>query len=392
MNFNGGQLTELNIIYFRLSKKDQLCDKDDLYKKVAFLYKRLLKCLFSDQPALLNAQTIRTLPFNYDRYEYDYPSDEFVRSCLRKSHLRRSFKRIQSQLLIIREIISIEEGPKRKRQIYYRLNDRFEDQAELDQALNEILFQLKISRFHTIISASPKGLIRGPIVILTQEMSLVDLGAATGQFSGLNLDFKVFEFGPFSGKFVLVVEKETVFFELLANQLCSNFPLGSCLLITGRGYPDYLTRRFLKDFQNHFPDCPVFYIGDFDPFGIDILVNYLFGSPISVFENTSLPTILPLIPETSLFRTGVPLEAEDMNKIESLLKSPPLDLDRNQSKISFFHFHMKHKMTLLRTLLGHMKTENVKYEIESLISKSNRLGDIVWSTLNNSYPSIFECG
>jgi len=36
---------------------------------------------------------------------------------------------------------------------------------------------------------------------------------------------------------------------------------------------------------------PFFYLGDLDPFGFDILINYTFGSKYQIFENLALPNI-----------------------------------------------------------------------------------------------------
>lgn len=41
-----------------------------------------------------------------------------------------------------------------------------------------------------------------------------------------------------------------------------------------------------------FPELPIFYLGDFDPFGLDILLNYMFGSITQIYENSNVPTIV----------------------------------------------------------------------------------------------------
>ena len=58
-----------------------------------------------------------------------------------------------------------------------------------------------------------------------------------------------------------------------------------CVIITGKGYPDYGTkyeiniiRKFLKRIWIQNPNLPFFYLGDYDIYGIDILFNYTFSS------------------------------------------------------------------------------------------------------------------
>lgn len=66
-------------------------------------------------------------------------------------------------------------------------------------------------------------------------------------------------------KVVLVVEKDTVFQHLLHSGLLSTLP--GTIVVTGRGYPDVLTRRFLQKLQRIRPQLPQLYMGDFDPDG-----------------------------------------------------------------------------------------------------------------------------
>ena len=43
------------------------------------------------------------------------------------------------------------------------------------------------------------------------------------------------------------------------------------VLITGKGYPCYSTKRFVKYLSELNPLIPVYYFGDMDPHGYDIL-------------------------------------------------------------------------------------------------------------------------
>lgn len=68
-----------------------------------------------------------------------------------------------------------------------------------------------------------------------------------------------------------MVEKDTVFQHLLHSRLFATLPL---ILVTGRGYPDMLTRRFLQKLHRIAPQLPQVYLGDFDPDGVAIYLLY----------------------------------------------------------------------------------------------------------------------
>lgn len=70
-------------------------------------------------------------------------------------------------------------------------------------------------------------------------------------------------------KFVLVVEKDSVFQHLLEEK-CSRTL--NCILVTGKGYPDIATRMLVKLLSDM--DLPVYIVVDADPFGVEIMLIY----------------------------------------------------------------------------------------------------------------------
>lgn len=80
-------------------------------------------------------------------------------------------------------------------------------------------------------------------------------------------------------KFILIVEKETVFNHVTSADYKKY--LGDCIIITGKGYSDLSTKLFLRKLSFEFPDLPKFFLGDFDPFAVDILCQYQFSNPVS---------------------------------------------------------------------------------------------------------------
>ncbi|TYK07936.1 meiotic recombination protein SPO11-1 isoform X4 [Cucumis melo var. makuwa] len=84
--------------------------------------------------------------------------------------------------------------------------------------------------------------------------------------------------------YILVVEKESVFQRLANDRFCSR---NRCIVITGRGYPDVPTRRFLRLLVDVLA-LPAFCLVDCDPYGFDILTTYRFGSMQMAYDAKNL--------------------------------------------------------------------------------------------------------
>eukprot|EP00438_Fugacium_kawagutii_P006647 Skav203822 [mRNA] locus=scaffold505:183513:186253:- [translate_table: standard] len=155
----------------------------------------------------------------------------------------------------------------------------------MDKALRDAVGALQISRPHLGIFTAEKG------DITFQDPSCYISKAAQGS-SGTSIGESMLEDDHMvstevgeQAKVVLVVEKDTVFQHLLHSGLLATLPL---ILVTGRGYPDVLTRRFLQKLQRIRPELPQLYLGDFDPdgawdiskvMGVAIYLLYLSSCP-----------------------------------------------------------------------------------------------------------------
>nr|XP_009760276.1 PREDICTED: meiotic recombination protein SPO11-1 isoform X2 [Nicotiana sylvestris] len=156
-------------------------------------------------------------------------------------------------------------------------------------------------------------------------------------------------------QYVLVVEKESVFHRLANDQFGKR---NRCIVITGRGYPDVPTRRFLRLLVDKL-HLPVYCLVDCDPYGFDILTTYKFGSLqmaydakfLRVCEIQWLGVFIQdcdnySIPQQCL----LPLTAEDKRKVEAMLLRCYL-----QREVPKWRFELE--------LLLH---KGVKFEIEAL--------------------------
>jgi|JI9StandDraft_2_1071091.scaffolds.fasta_scaffold172077_2 DNA topoisomerase VI subunit A len=58
------------------------------------------------------------------------------------------------------------------------------------------------------------------------------------------------------------------------------------MLVTSKGYPDYNTQAFLKNILVHANG--IYYLGDLDPYGFDIMLEYAVGDS---FEQFGVPEL-----------------------------------------------------------------------------------------------------
>jgi len=80
-------------------------------------------------------------------------------------------------------------------------------------------------------------------------------------------------------RWILVVEKDASFSSMVQRGLTCQSKAEQGLLVTGKGYPDLNTRRFLRAvFDTIKPKVPIYGLFDGDPDGIDILRCYKHGS------------------------------------------------------------------------------------------------------------------
>lgn len=176
---------------------------------------------------------------------------------------------------------------------------------------------------------------------------------------------------------VLIVEKESFFFNLLSLNFFNYFP--DLLLVTGKGYPDFQTREFLIGLKEIYGEnLEYFYLGDLDPHGIEIYLNYCFSTKISVFEDHGLPWInfCGLYPDRRLgqIQKGVQYSSDDIDKINEIIDLPFFggEVDReeylmfrgqNEAKNEgFLRIYRKLKETIFW-----MREAGIKYELESML-------------------------
>ncbi|KAF5328710.1 hypothetical protein D9619_011718 [Psilocybe cf. subviscida] len=206
--------------------------------------------------------------------------------------------------------------------IYYRDVSLFKSQRVVDELVDDIAATFDVDRSDLSIRSSSKGLVCSSglsIELLSGETiqckdtegSLIPAGEDIVSFT---VDEDI--------SWVLVVEKEagtfriilrsqctdiyTQYFQAVFQTLCrvkvarhENMP-GSGIIITGKGYPDVATRHLVKSLADALPkrhhlarmsaSIPFVALVDGDPYGLDILSVYKYGSQKMRHEGGRLAT------------------------------------------------------------------------------------------------------
>ncbi|KJP87205.1 hypothetical protein AK88_03122 [Plasmodium fragile] len=155
------------------------------------------------------------------------------------------------------------------RQIFYTNPQLFMSQKVSNVAIGRLTKIIKIPRELLNIYNSPKGIIRGNIFLREKNSSpwvdCMSIFETRGHFIcpfGVS-DIKI---SP-DVKYVLIVEKETIFFRLLQSDFISNY--GPCILITARGFPDLNTRQLLYEIRRCNKGLKIFCLTDYDVYDVD---------------------------------------------------------------------------------------------------------------------------
>ncbi|XP_017878377.1 meiotic recombination protein W68 [Ceratina calcarata] len=215
---------------------------------------------------------------------------------------------------------------KTRRSLYYDLKNEktghlVPDQRKLDQTVKCVANLMNCAPWELNLLSTMKGLAAGELKLTMNDNKIVDCTVPGGALIPLMSNIISVRA---RAKLVLVVEKDTVFQKLLEDGCTSVL---KCVLVTGKGYPDVATRMFVK-FLSERLKLPVYIIVDADPFGVEIMCVYRFGSTGLSRERESLvcPNARWLgIHPSELLALGVntvPLTAIDLSRLTSLEGKP----------------------------------------------------------------------
>ena len=382
-----GLFTFGNIYFAEKGKKDVECSASELIHRLSQFYNDLLRYVFRAEKTILSAKKFSKVQFNSSTFEYNYPDDVFLKSCYAKVNLKRNLNKIKKLLTVILEILRYYNVKRKKREVYYKAVNVFNDQQTLDEMLKLLCIHIGCKRSWMNIFASFKGVCYGKIALQTPD-GVIDLFNPTYKAIGIPISFDNYEITAKDFEYVLIVEKETCFYDLLSADFHTHFP--NIFLVTAKGYPDYHTKEFIKNLFRMNTTALFLYLGDFDPFGFDILTDYMFGSPLVVYENNSLPIILPIGVSAEDVeyldkKHMLPTTETDATKISELLQKPYFNLPDAKVFTNDFEKVMRLKLSYIEGNLEWIRKNRLKAEIESLVCSkidmmqyiSHKIGNLI---------------
>ena len=322
---NISDLMNYSKIYSSSISKTMIDFREKIYPLLKRFFIEFANKLINDEPiqlAVIDLEKTSNLDYDLGYYSLPLEIDKFKYKIYNLFDNLRTITRILKLSVIIQHKLN-QLMPCTKRELYYENVELFKSTDIIDSSESDLCSILGICKFDLPIFPSAKGLFCGNITLVNKygnklniqssnmnsKINLInyeyliedfDLDEKTKNYIELVQNNRVFLGNNGEGNisrnnindlcnkyFVLIIEKETLFFNLVGNyQFFKKFP--NAIIITGKGYPDYITKVFIKKLYNLFNNIPFIYFGDHDPHGFEIYLNYIFGSIQSSKENNYL--------------------------------------------------------------------------------------------------------
>ena len=304
---NSQNLANQTISSSPLISKIMLQFREKLNPLLKKFFMDFAKKLINDEPIQIAVIDLdKTSIIDYDIGCYSFPEgiDKFKYKIYNLFDNLKSIARILKLAVIIQNKLN-QLMPCTKRELYYENVDLFKSTDIIDSTEGDLCSILGICRFDLPIFPSAKGLFCGNITLINKYGNRLNINNSNmnNKINLISYEYLIDDFyldentknniimaqqnniNLYNKYFVLIVEKETLFFNLVGNyQFYSKFP--NAIIITGKGYPDYITKIFIKKLSNQLNNVPFIYFGDHDPHGFEIYLNYIFGSIQSCKENS----------------------------------------------------------------------------------------------------------
>lgn len=215
------------------------------------------------------------------------------------------------------------------RELFYNEPDLTQNVQNISFALRDISCMLSTQPWHLGVLSTSRGLVAGPLNITLNTGEQITYDSRDHRGSVLPHMTTSVQRVTSTARFVLLVEKDTVFNKLLLDNVIGMFR-NRCILLTGKGYPDINTRYLLNQMWRHL-GVPIYVLCDADPHGLQIMLTYRFGSvalPMCT-EQLAVPSIrwLGVRPSecTALGLATRPLSQSDVRLLKQIGRRPYVD-------------------------------------------------------------------
>nr|XP_022913576.1 meiotic recombination protein SPO11 [Onthophagus taurus] len=228
-----------------------------------------------------------------------------------------------------------------KRELYYQMKEDYNDlrMHQIDSYLSVISALVDYGPWDYHVVAATKGLVYGDLTIELSTGDIIMCDKKGGVVIPKFVD-KIIKVHC-NASFILVVEKDAVFQEIVNRNVSKELGF-RIIVITAKGYPDMNTRLFLKKLWT-ITSIPAFALVDCDPYGIEIMLRYRFGSlaQVHLAHHLALPQLkwLGIFPSEIANFGLVNEKIKDIEgrKITYMLNLPYIDSNPN----------LKHELEIL---------------------------------------------
>ena len=234
----------------------------------------------------------------------------------------------------------------------------FDDQSESDTILEDIEVTLATLREDLHVFAKKRGTMVGNITVFDNGDEINCRRMGTGGYAIPSIcEPNVIKFGKCEAKFVLHVEKDTVWSRFNEDRFWETH---NCILTEGSGQPPRGVRRLLHRLHNEL-GLPIYCLLDCDPWGHYIYSVIKQGSINLAYESERMA-----VPEAKYL--GIRAEDYDRCGLSDDVKIALNDRDRTRAKqIAEYPWFKDRRpwQTEIKKMLGN----GFKMEVESLITK-----------------------
>nr|XP_017251400.1 PREDICTED: meiotic recombination protein SPO11-1-like isoform X6 [Daucus carota subsp. sativus] len=282
-------------------------------------------------------------------------------------------------LLIVQQLLQ-ENKHGSKRDIFYMHPSVFREQSVVDRAINDICILLQCRHNLNVVSVG-KGLVMGWLRF-SEAGRIFDCINSPNSAHPVPVNVEEVKDIMSVAKYILIVEKESVFQRLSNDQFCKK---NQCIVITGRGYPDVPTRRFLRLIIEKL--ClPTYCLVDCDPYGFDILTTYRFGSMQMAFDAKFLRI-------SNIQWIGVFISDVDRFSLPQHCLLPLTNEDKSRTEALLRRCYLEREVPEWRLELELLLQRGVKFEIEALSAHSlSFLSEVYVPSKLKAEPSIQQLG
>lgn len=332
-------------------------------EKIEELGKDLVKEVLSNKPPILNVpiRALSNIVFNKQKEALELGNKISERNFFNAAHAKKFLQTIEVAAKS-RELLDLGKHAS-LRDVFYMIKRTIpntktnivDDQAESDNAIEDLELLTSLSREQLNINANKMGSVAGHVVIEDKGDEIDWSKMGSGGWS-IPSNVEEIKFKKIKAKYVIYMEKAAVWERLHEDKFWDK---QNCIIMSSQGQTTRGIRRLLQRLsQEH--NLPIYVLADFDPWGFYIYSVLKFGS-INLAHMSGTMTL-----NTARF---LGITADDIEKFglkKQLIAFKDVDMTRLKQLQNYEWFkHSKEWQRQFKLMEG----MNAKAEIQALSSR-----------------------